>query len=57
MKYLMILFSLLSFGFAIWVDKFVVTDVQLILMVMGGCIFVGITAVLVEIAALREKER
>lgn len=52
MKYLMILFALLSFAFAIWMATIIRSDIQMILMVqgaIGGCLFIGIAAVLHEL--------
>lgn len=56
MKVLMMLFAVACWGFAALVSQSIASDIQLILMalgIIGGGIFVGIAAVLIEIGSLR----
>lgn len=57
MKYLMMLFAVACWGFAFLVSGSVVSDIQLMLValgVIGGGIFVGFTAVLIDIETSRK---
>lgn len=57
MKYLMMLFAVACWGFAFWASNRIASDIQLILMglgIIGGGIFVGFAAVLIEIEASRQ---
>jgi len=55
-KYLMMLFAIACWAFAFWVSGRLVSDIQFILMaigIVGGGIFVGFAAVLIEIEVSR----
>lgn len=52
MKYLMILFAIIAFGFAGWTSQHLASDIQVGLMMLGvfsGMILIGLSAILASV--------